>query len=312
MAKYYAKHIEKHLQPDTDVIFTHSAVMLAYLKTDKIKVLYSDSNFHDVLDYYSMFSGFSPKQKELGDQIEQDAINNCDLVLYSSDWAANGAKNNYKIINPDKIKVIPFGANIESSRTKDDIVKIVENKNQNDCNLLFIGVDWERKGGNIALDVAKKLYEKGIKVHLDILGIKNFSVELPDYVKNHGFVSKSDDAGRKKIDSLFEKAHFFILPTRADCTPIVFCECSSFGLPIISTNTGGVASCVSENKNGKLFELSDNSEKYVEYIQKTLADFETYKKLCLTSFEQYETRLNWKVAGDKIFEYLRELEQKKR
>jgi len=67
------------LNNDVDVIFSDSSILLSYLKFDKIK------------------------------KIEEDVINNCDLVLYASDWAANGAKKNYKINNISKIKVVPFG-----------------------------------------------------------------------------------------------------------------------------------------------------------------------------------------------------------
>lgn len=301
------------LPSDAEVVFAASPIPLTYLKSDKIKVFYADANFADMINYYYPgFFNLSARTIKMRNKMEQDALNNCDLVLYSSDWAANGAKNNYKINDTDKIKVVPFGANCECTRTKDDIAKIIDNKQKNVCNLLFVGVDWERKGGCIALQTAKILHEKGVKVRLDIAGIRKCPIELPDYVENHGFISKTTQEGKEKINNLFEKAHFFILPTRADCTPVVFGEAASFGLPVLSTKTGGVQSVVFDNKNGKLFELSDKSEKYAEYIQTTFVNFENYKNLCFSSFEQYETRLNWKVAGQKILEYIEELVAKKK
>ncbi|MCL2845003.1 MAG: glycosyltransferase family 4 protein [Chitinivibrionia bacterium] len=311
VAKFYAKQIENQLPSDVDVVFSHDSIVLAYLKTDKLKVLYTDvAEFCGMLNYYPGYYNLSPQTIKIATKMEEATLNNCNLVLYSSEWAANGAKNNYKINDPNKIKVVPFGANIECGRTKNNIAEIIESKEKNKCNLLFIGVDWERKGGDIALETAKNLYEKGVSVRLDIIGIKDCPVELPNYVKNHGFVSKSTAAGKKKIDNLFEKAHFLILPTRAECFGVVFCEASSFGLPSLTTKTGGVASAVLDNKNGKLFERTDNGEKYAEYIQAMLADYENYKKLCFSSFEQYETRLNWKVAGERIFEYIEKLRKK--
>jgi glycosyltransferase involved in cell wall biosynthesis len=305
VAKFYAKQIQRRLPDDVDVVFAPSSIPLTYLKSDKIKVFYTDATFNIMINYYPGFCDFSAWTIKIGNKMEEDAINNCDLVLYSSDWAANGAKN-YKIANPDKIKVVPFGANIECSRTKDDIIKIIENKKQCECNLFFMGVDWERKGGNIALETAEILYQKGINVHLDIVGIKICPYNLPDYIESHGFVSKSTKNGREKIDLLFEKSHFFILPTRAECFGVVFAEASSFGLPILAAKTGGVASAVYDGKNGKLFDLSDGGEKYAEYVMLTLRDFENYKNLCFSSFEQYESCLNWKAAGEKILEHIEE------
>ena len=123
----------------------------------------------------------------------------------------------------------------------------------------------------------------------------------------HGYLSKSTEEGRRKINELYKNAHFFVLPTQNECYGIVFCEASSFGLPSLAPKTGGVPSVVIDGKNGKLFELSDGGEKYAEYIETMLADYESYKKLCISSFEEYETRLNWKVAGETIIGHIEEL-----
>ncbi|GJD17235.1 hypothetical protein RIVM261_021910 [Rivularia sp. IAM M-261] len=44
----------------------------------------------------------------------------------------------------------------------DDIHTIIKAKKPIPCKLLFIGVDWVRKGGDIALEVVKELNENGL------------------------------------------------------------------------------------------------------------------------------------------------------
>lgn len=306
-AKFFARQIKKELPDDVDVIFSMTQWPVAYLKSDKIKIFFSDAEIGDFFDMCHLYQEFSLHWKQTAIKLQENAINNSDLILFSSEWAANGIMNRYGGIDKKKIKIVPIGANIKCTRAKNDIAKIIEKKSGNMCFLLFIGRSWKGKGGNIALETAKILHKSGMKVHLDIVGIKDCPTELPEYVKNHGFILKSEKDGLAKLDALFKKAHFFILPTRADTFGIVYAEASSYGLPSLATKIGGVSGVVADGKNGKLFDFFDNGEKYAEYIQTMLSDYEKYKKLCFSSFEQYETRFNWKIIGEKIIEHIMEI-----
>ena len=99
---------------------------------------------------------------------------------------------------------------------------------------------------------------------------------------------------------MFEKSNFFILPTRQDCTPIVFAEASSFALPSIAIKTGGVESMVKDNINGMTFSISDSPEEYANYIASFFNNREKYEKLCLSTFEYYKNQLNWNTTGEQL------------
>ena len=99
------------------------------------------------------------------------------------------------------------------------------------------------------------------------------------------------------------------MPTMNECFGIVFSEASSFGVPSLSTKTGGVVSAVKDGINGKTFDISANAMEYVDYILYYFNNFEEYKKLALSSFNEYETRLNWNVSGQQIMKYIEEILQ---
>ncbi|MGN6530520.1 MAG: glycosyltransferase, partial [Ginsengibacter sp.] len=91
--------------------------------------------------------------------------------------------------------------------------------------------------------MVKYLNEKYVKTELTIVGCSPPErVSLPDFVHVHGFIDKSKKEGKNLINKLYSENHFFILPTIAECTPVVFSEANSFGLPVITTNTGGISS----------------------------------------------------------------------
>jgi glycosyltransferase involved in cell wall biosynthesis len=101
---------------------------------------------------------------------------------------------------------------------------------------------------------------------------------------------------------LYLSHHFFILPTRFDCTPIVFCEASAFGLPILAANTGGVAGHIFEAKNGYLINYEDMGMAYAEKIMSIIKSPNEYKKLRISTRRCYDDQLNWTIWANKITE----------
>ena len=190
-----------------------------------------------MIGFYPGFTGLCRETIRDGNRAEQLALSTCRLAIYASDWAAETAIRNYDV-DPAKIKVVPFGANIGCNRDADEIQKIISHKRPEPCRLLFLGVDWFRKGGDISIRVAELLMNRGIKTELHIVGC-NPPGHVPGFVKRHGYVSKKSEDGQKVLDKLFKESHFLILPSRAECYGVAFAEASSFGLPSRPLMSGG-------------------------------------------------------------------------
>lgn len=303
----YSDQITSLLNSKNDVIFSPGTVPIALLETKLPKVFYTDATFAGILNFYDKFQNLSQQAIENGNYIEKQALESSQLAIYSSDWAAQTAIEHYAV-HPSKVKVVPFGANLETDRDLQTIKGIVSARSTQECHLLFLGVDWERKGGDVAVSVADLLNKAGLKTTLHIAGAKNVvGGALPDFVVDHGFISKSTDAGRAKLDQLFAQSNFLLLPTKADCTPVVFSEANSFGLPCITTDVGGIQTIIKDDTNGKTFSLTSDESLYADYIYRTFSDPEKYRQLALSSFHEYSSRLNWTVAGRELKKLLNEL-----
>lgn len=98
--------------------------MLAFLdvKSSLPKIYFSDSTFKLMQDYYPEFSNLMSKSKEWGNDIEQRALNNTDIVILPSHWAAKSAISDYKCIK-EKIHIIPCGVNFEELPKRKDILR---------------------------------------------------------------------------------------------------------------------------------------------------------------------------------------------
>jgi len=301
----YARQAEQQIMnDDCDIIFSPGYLPQVYLRTSKPLVFWADATFASMHNYYPAISNLCTESIRNGHASEQMALSKCRLAIFSSDWAAESAVRDYKI-DPAKVRVLPFGANIKCDREIPDIQALMDQKDFSVCHLLFLGVEWHRKGGDIALKVTKLLNSRGLRTQLHVVGCQPPG-PTPDFVIRHGFISKRTDAGRTAIDKLLSESHFLILPTRAECFGIAFAEASSFGLPSVTTNTGGIPSVVSNGKNGQMFELDANPEEYCDYIQGLMDSPEHYREMALSSFKEYSERLNWTNVGQRLGNLLRE------
>ena len=236
--------------------------------------------------------------------MESLALQRSKLAIYSSEWAAKTAIEFYGT-NPNKVKVVPFGANINTNRSLERVSDSIESRSKSKCKLLFIGVDWVRKGGSIVYEVAKKLNQLGQPTELTVIGCKPILEEpLPEYIKSLGFISKASEEGRQRISQLISEAHFLIVPSQAECYGIVFCEANSLGVPCISTKVGGIPTIIKDNINGKLFDSAADVEQYFTYILNLFSNYSEYKKIAYSSFREYNSRLNWNTSGQIIKELL--------
>lgn len=306
--KSYAKQVAKKLSgTGLDIVFSATVDPIAYLECEQPIVFWADATFANIQNFYSQYSNLCEDVIYNWHQMEKLALKKSKLAIYSSDWAAQSAIRDYGA-DPAKVKVVPFGSNVDSPFTHETIKDVIATRPADRCKLLFLAVDWIRKGGSVAYEVAKKLNQSGLKTELTIVGCPPMvDSPIPEFVKSLGFISKATPEGQERISKLLLESHFLILPTLADCTPIVFCEANSLGVPCLSTTVGGVPTMIRNSVNGQLFSLDSNIADYCDYITNFFTNYDDYKNLALSAFHEYESRLNWIVAGQKVRQFLTEI-----
>ena len=305
--KGFARQLEASIAREkVDFVFSPSTLPLAYLQCREPVGFWIDAVFAAMVGFYPQFSELTRGMIRMGNDAEQKALDRASLAIFSSDWAARAALEHYRV-DPARVRVVPFGANVED-RSPDIVEASIASRPADRCRLLFVGVDWQRKGGDIALDVAGRLKKANLPVRLDIVGCEpEIEGSLPEYVQCHGFVSKSTAEGRKRLKNLLEESHFLLLPSRADCSPIVVSEASAFGVPCLGTRVGGIATLIKEWQNGYLFPADAGGGDYAACIMRHFENYSSYQALARSSFEEYRTRLNWGVSAARVAGMLAEL-----
>lgn len=306
-ARHYSEQVAKKLETKSvDAILSPLINPIAYLESKKPIILWTDAVYSSLLGFYPAFAHHSAASIEQGNLITAECLSRCKLAIFSSDWAAHSALELYGT-SREKVKVVPYGANLESYPALEEIHGFLKKRPDNKIKLLFLAKSWERKGGDIAYAVAQALHEAGHPVELNIVGYTPKLANRPSYVNCLGFISKQTPEGKAKIRELLSTSHFLILPSRADACPMVFAEANAFGLPCLTTYVGGISTAVKDNINGMTFGLDAALSLYCDYIVNTLSQSKRYESLALSAHNEYETRLNWKVATQRVKKLIEEV-----
>lgn len=305
LAKKYARVAAQRLKKQSfDIIVAPLGTpVVAYLKTDIPIVLIDDTTYKLVIDYYPWFSNLSKRSIDEMNIIQTLALKKASALIYSSSWAGRSAIDDYGA-DPAKTHIISFGANFDENPSQEIALA---RKTSDCCHLLFLGVDWERKGGDIAFETLLMLEKMNIQATLTVCGCVPPKTVVHKRIKIIPFLEKDDEGQGRELEKLFIQANFLLIPTRADCTPIVFCEASAFGLPVITTDTGGISEIIKNDENGFLLPYDARGAAYAEVIAKIYCDNERYTKLAQTSRSSFEQRLNWDTWGDATRALLTEL-----
>ncbi|MHC5002477.1 MAG: glycosyltransferase family 4 protein [Planctomycetota bacterium] len=236
---------------------------------------------------------------------ERAALQRCAVAIFWTDWAAEAALEEYDL-DPSRVRVIPSGPSVACDRDEATVRRLVARRPADVCRLLHVGVGWHRKGADVAVAVADELDRRGVPVRLTVVGSPPPDGVVPAGVECPGFISKSTAAGRRRLGELFAGAHFFLLPTRSDCSPLVLNEACSFGLPCLASRIAGIPTLVREGRNGWTVPGGD-VDAYADRIEAAFSDRARYEALALDAFAEFRRRLSWPVAAAAVADVLREV-----
>ncbi|MEO1153542.1 MAG: glycosyltransferase family 4 protein [Pseudomonadota bacterium] len=212
------------------------------------------------------------------------------VTVYSSQMMAERAQSEFPQQAP-AVQSVPFGVNFP-----DLPAGLVHKAPLDRLELLFVASDWDRKGGDLVLDAFAHLQAQGRAAHLTLVG------DVPDDVATAlkhrndititGFLDKNRPRHMIRLRTLFERAHVFMLPTRADCTPMVLGEAMIHGTPVLATDVGAIGEMVGASA-GQTLPLSATGADWAACLTEMTADPAVYAMLTDGARERAETRLNW-------------------
>lgn len=304
-ARRHARYFQKRLAGrEFDVIFAPAASsIIAFLETGIPVITLSDATFSALEGYYESYRDLLESSRRAGHELERLTLRKSARAVYPSPWAAESAVQDYGLPR-ERVAVYPLGANLDDPPTRDEALS---RRKGNECRLLFLGREWERKGGDIALDTLRELGRLGIPATLTIVGCRPPAGVTDPRMEVIPFVNKNEPEGRQRFRELLLSADFLVLPTRAECYGYVFAEASAFGLFSFATDTGGVPGVVTDGDNGRLLPLSAGGPEWARAIAERYSDDLFYRQGRISARNTFEERLNWDAWGKSTAALMREV-----
>ncbi len=294
IGRYFSRLLK---EGNYDLVFVPGGKeVIAWLETDIPILYYSDATWELVRNYYAVYTNAPKWADQNAEQMERAAIQKSDLLLYSSHWAADSAVNHYGA-DPTRVHPLLLGANLMNPPRREDVLPRELGQT---IRLLLVGVNWDVKGGSVALDVLNALLAKGYDAQLTVVGCTAPEGISHPRMEVIPFLNKQIPHEREQFENAWHDADFFILPSRHEAAGLVFCEASAHGLPILAARTGGIPSLVVDGKNGFTIPHEDEPEGYVQKIVELVEDPAEYARLCESTWNEYETRLNWDAWGTRL------------
>lgn len=181
--------------------------------------------------------------------LERQVYLKCSKILTWTAWARSSVINDYGI-HPDKVKVIPPGVDTTH------LVFIDRNhkSSQDLYNILFVGGDFKRKGGEDLLTVFLAQFADKAILHI-VTSLNAVKCDHPNVCIYSGV-----EAYSSLWCELYRQADAFVMPTYADAFGIVFIEAMASGLPVIASKLTQTTEIVREGETGFLITPGDRQE----------------------------------------------------
>ncbi|MHC0037556.1 glycosyltransferase family 4 protein [Pseudoneobacillus sp. C159] len=247
----------------------HFLKMARYILLSKPEVIYT-SQFRSQLFIGWLAKLFGKKvvwhihgEEKLNNLLGKLALATADKVIVVSRQLCEMYQANFTA-HREKFIFVANGLDVNGKKPMDT--------KQETVHLMMVGALIEGKRQDLVISACKELVEKGLAIHLHIIGekphwhsdqYKNMLLtmvansQLQANVTFHGWVENPTD--------LLANGDLFILPSDTEGQPLSIIEAMGVGLPCVATNVGGISELVEDGKTGLLI----GKDSLAELVEKT-------------------------------------------
>ena len=159
-----------------------------------------------------------------------------------SNWVKGSFVEDYGCREED-VAVIPPGVDLRAFTAGDREHELPR--------ILFVGGDFERKGGTLLLNE----FRRRLRGKAELILVTRSDVPAEPGVQVH----RNVQANSPELRQLYATSDIFALPTLADCFSLVAMEALASSMPVVATRVGGIADIIVEGQTGHLLDAGDGN-----------------------------------------------------
>jgi glycosyltransferase involved in cell wall biosynthesis len=163
--------------------------------------------------------------------------------------------------------------------------------------VLFVGIDWKRKGGPLLVEGFRKLRQRLPDAELVIVGCVP-KIDCPG-VRIEGYLHPDDPSALRRLGRLYQESACLALMSSFEPLGHVIVEAFAVGLPVIAHNAGPQGEIVHDGETGVL--LTDREPQTIaDGLYRLLSDPASSQAMGQRAKELVRTRLNWEFIVSTI------------
>ena len=287
--KVVRKRLHKLLNPDEYLFSLQTQSLFDGSVRGIPHFVYTDHTNTENIHYQNGHHYLFPQKYQ---RMENMIFQHAELVFTMSHNVEKSLQEYYRC-PPDKIKNIYAGSNIPLD---------YDSPSQRDARsfkkrILFVGMEWNRKGGPLLEEAFRLVLDKHPDARLTIAGTAP-EMDLP----NCEILGKVPLA---ELPRYFKDSDVFCMPTLREPFGIVFVEAMHYGLPIVATRQGAIPDFVEENKNGYLLKKNTPQE-LAGLLNRLLGSSEHCRAFGRKGREKARAYYTWDLVGKRMSHYIRE------
>jgi glycosyltransferase involved in cell wall biosynthesis len=158
--------------------------------------------------------------------------------------------------------------------------------------ILFVGRDFERKGGERLLEAFEQVRRELPDAELHIAGVKR-RFDAPGVV-SHGIL-----AGREELAELYRRTRVFCLPSLYEPWGLVLAEAMAHGLPCVGSDRQEIPQILGHGEAGLVVD-PEQPDALAAALLRVLRDEPLAQRLGRAARTRVEAELNWDRVADRM------------
>ncbi|HEY0184579.1 MAG TPA: glycosyltransferase family 4 protein [Rhodopila sp.] len=187
--------------------------------------------------------------------------------------------------DPQRVTTILIGANVAAAPSSDALERYAAGR------ILFVGIEWERKGGPTLLQAFDSVATRFPQATLTIAGCAP--------ALSHPKARAMGLIPRAQVAALLADASIFCLPSVVEPSAVASVEAMAFRLPVIATRVGGFPGMVADGETGLLVPPNDPPA-LAEALAALLADPQRARAMGQAGYQRGRELFTWDAVGARL------------
>lgn len=213
--------------------------------------------------------------------LEQEVYRHAAHVFVMSEHVRRSLVEHYGCAPADST-CIRAGSNVSATPPA------LQNDDYGNRTIVFVGIDWHRKGGPTLLQAFDLVLRQMPEARLIIVGCQP--------AVSHPRIEVTGRVEPLEVQRHLARASVFCLPTRIEPFGIAAVEAFSHRLPVVASHLGALPDLVHEGQSGHLVP-PDDAPALAAALLDLLADPEKCRRFAEHGFETVSQRYTWAAVG---------------